>query len=129
MKLKIAKGGIQLGTWNRRLIRHTNSVLILHEVHYDKNGIARLWSKDGATVGGETLTDIFACLVRMKQAATTPILAIRKDHHGKEILVEEASGRRAHNTPVSNLPTKKHRKLQQLSTVITRELTLARRKT
>ena len=34
------------GTWNRRVIRHANGDLAIHEVHYDGRGNVVAWSED-----------------------------------------------------------------------------------
>lgn len=124
MKVKIAKGGLKVGTWNHRLIRHVSpseSYLLVHEVQYDAKGIARTWTADGASVGGETPKQIHETLTRMRRALLKPILRIKKVGR-RESLVEENSGRRPANTPVESLPSRKRDGIHAMRRLITREV-------
>ncbi len=106
MQITIPEGGIPIGTYHYRVIRHTNgedSVLILHEVHFDAAGTCRGWTEDGVAVSAENLEELGDVLLRMARALLKPIL-IEREQDGKTILVEEVTGLAVRGTAVADMP-------------------------
>ena len=129
MKLRIAKGGLKVGTWNHRVIRYVTPVeayLLIHEVHYGSDGIAIGWTADGARVGGATIKEIRETLVRMRGALLRPILRVKKQG-SKEILIEESTGRRACGRPVSQLSDKERGEMRFVAAIVSQEVKKAQK--
>lgn len=121
MEVRISKGGLQLGTWNHRVIRHmdgTETTLLIHEVHYDSKGRARQWTKDGAQACGENLRELAETIARMRRALKRPICIV-KEVRGKERLFDEDTGKPASNSTVKELPAKKRGQLLALRQLVT----------
>lgn len=106
MKIKTAKGGVKLGTWNHRVIRMGSELepnyMRVCEVHYDARGFAMMWS-EGTAISGETRAELLMDLARIERAIGCPILRIKRLDDGKEILVDDTTGERARNVAVEKL--------------------------
>lgn len=87
MKIKIAKGGIGMGTWNHRVIWHKpvgrlaklglrEPWLGIHEVYYDEKGKVRGWTKEDKGVTGESTNELIETLTRMLRACNQPVLCV-----------------------------------------------------
>lgn len=64
-------------SWNHRILAHKdgdNMYFQIHEVYYDKNGTADGYTKEGVSVGAESLDGIKWVLDKMKECAFKPIL-------------------------------------------------------
>lgn len=98
MKIKIAKGGIGMGTWNHRVIWHKpvgrlaklglrEPWLGIHEVYYDEKGKVRGWTAEATSVTGESTNELIETLTRMLRACDQPVLCV-----SGETLVEMRPG-------------------------------------
>jgi hypothetical protein len=65
-------------SWNHRILAHKareDWFFQIHEVYYEKNGIPYGYTKDGVSVGAESVEGIHWVLDRMRECANKPILS------------------------------------------------------
>lgn len=101
MKIKIAKGGVKLGTWNHRVVmkRNANETwLEIVEVHYDENGKLQGWS-EARGIHGETRQQLLEALDRMIRAVRKPILVVV----GKKLIEARPGAKEAHGAALKDL--------------------------
>jgi hypothetical protein len=66
-------------SWNYRIIAHPDGdelFYMIHEVHYDKDGNPRSYSKDAATIGGSDCSVINWILSEIKECLDKPIIHV-----------------------------------------------------
>lgn len=121
MKIETAAGGLQLCTWDYRVIRHTDSsdetTLLIHRVFYRVDGSVHSWSEDGSAAIGATIGILIVDLDRMHKACDLPILEILHDGQRK-YLAEVATGIAHRGTPISNLAREKIMEIGMLNDCI-----------
>jgi len=64
-------------SWNHRILAHKDEEEMyfqIHEVYYDENGTANRYTKNGVSVGAESLEALNWVLEKMKECAKKPIL-------------------------------------------------------
>lgn len=65
-------------TWNYRIIRHRDHVA-LHEVFYDKDGIAKSWTERAVSFVGNDEADLIRSLeMALKDAKNRPVFEPQK---------------------------------------------------
>lgn len=125
MKVVKAKGGIGIGTWNHRIIRHQTPheiYLSIHEVHYDADGKLRGWTLEPVTVQGETRRELRDSLERMIQATRKPALTVIKLGKSEKLIEMIPGGIEAANISVKNLPQAQREELETLRRFIEGEI-------
>lgn len=125
MQITIPEGGIECGTYNHRVIRHPDgedSILMIHEVHYDASGTCRGWSQAGAAACADSLEELREVLLRMAKALLNPILVERQEN-GTTVLVEEKSGLPARGTAFADLPSQKRAQMEALADMVEQAVT------
>jgi hypothetical protein len=123
MQIKIPQAGLGIGTYNHRIIRHADgedSILMIHEVHYDAAGTCRGWSQDGVAVSADSLEGCKEVLVRMARALLKPILVERQQGE-RTVLVDEITGLPVRGTAVADLPSQKRAELEALAGIVEKE--------
>ena len=114
MEIKIPETGVRCGTWDHRVIRHPDgedSVLLIHEVHYDAAGACKGWTQNGAEVCADSVEGLTEVLDRMARALLKPVLVERKEGD-TDVLVEQITGLPARGTAVADLPPEKRADLE-----------------
>ena len=74
-------------SWNYRILKHKNSrtnesYYAIHEVHYNKDGVPRTWSKSRNLFEQEELDDLVWVHEKIKDALEKPVL----EWNGKQLL-------------------------------------------
>ena len=67
-----------MSTWNHRVLAQTEGDGIyfqIHEVYYDNEGKPDGFTKDGISVGGDSLESLSWVLERMKECLDKPVLS------------------------------------------------------
>lgn len=69
-------------TWNHRVLKHKDGEdnwYQIHEVYYDKEGNVDGYTKDGASVGGNSLEELKWVLEKMLESIEKEIIEYKED--------------------------------------------------